>query len=251
MFSSYHFYPSITRGDMSKPDSFYNTPPMRRTTDELREFANKKTGENYCCCHEPLLNIPLDHIIPDELHLMLRVTDILLENLIEDAMQWDDKESSLSGGKKNLAEKSRHVKNLVKSINSCGVTFHLWEKKNADGKGSGTWDWTSLMGDDRKKLLRELPLKLVIPTDCIQPETCEKVAQLWKVKINICQKKEQTICNTGIYVTIMFPNPDNTRSYQYKIYHLMYIYSNRILLICTLISYLHGSHIPQMSTGER
>ena len=236
---------------MSKPDSFYNTPPMRRTTDELREFANKKTGENYCCCHEPLLNIPLDHIIPDELHLMLRVTDILLENLIEDAMQWDDKESSLPGRKKNLAEKSRHVKNLVKSINSCGVIFHLWEKKNADGKGSGTWDWTSLMGDDRKKLLRELPLKLVIPTDCIQPETCEKVAQLWKVKINICQKKEQTICNTGIYVTIMFPNPDNTRSYQYKIYHLMYIYPNRILLICTLISYLHGSHIPQMSTGER
>ena len=61
----------------------------------------EKTGENYCCCHEPLLNIPPDHIILDELHLMLRVTDILLENLIEDATQWDDK-GSLSTSKKKI-----------------------------------------------------------------------------------------------------------------------------------------------------
>ena len=79
---------------MSKPDGFYDLPPIRRTTQELKELAQKKTGENYCCCHEPLLNIPLDHIILDELHVMLRVTDILLEKLIEDAMQWDDKESA-------------------------------------------------------------------------------------------------------------------------------------------------------------
>ena len=81
---------------------------------------------------------------------MLRIADILLENLIEDAMQWDDKESSTSAKKKSL-EKSQHVKKLVEAINNCGVSFSTWEKRNADGKGSGTWDWTSLMGDDRKK----------------------------------------------------------------------------------------------------
>ena len=179
MCSSCHFYLSITRGDMSKTDRFYKTPLMSRTTDKLREFAKKKYGENYCCCHEPILNIPLCHIIPDKLHLMLRVTDILLENFIEVAMLLDDKESSSSGRKNNPTEKSSHIKNLVKWINSCGVAFIYGRKKNSDGKGRGTWGRTSLMGDDHKKLLRALPLKLVIPPDCIQPETYKKVAQLW------------------------------------------------------------------------
>ena len=118
---------------------------MSRTSDELREFATKKTAENYCCCHEPLLNIPLDHNIPDELHLMLRVTDILLENLIEDALQWDDK--FFVWEKQRPCRKSRHVKNRTKLINNCGVTFHFsMGEKNADGKGSGTWDWASVHG---------------------------------------------------------------------------------------------------------
>ena len=128
---------------------YYDAPPLRRTLEEMHELSAKKSGENYCCCHKPLLNIPLRNIILDELHL-LRITDILLENLIEDAMQWDDKESSTSAKKKSL-EKSQHVKKLVEAINNCGVSFSIWEKRNADGKGSGTWDWTSLMGDGPKK----------------------------------------------------------------------------------------------------
>ena len=108
--------------------SFFYSEPMCRTTDEIRKMASETTGENYCCCHEPLLNIPLHNIIPDELHLMLRVTDILLENLIEDAMQWDDKEGS-SSARKQSPEKSSHVKNLVKLINNCGVSFSMWVKK--------------------------------------------------------------------------------------------------------------------------
>ena len=143
------------------------------------ELSTKKSGENYCCCHKPLLVIPLDHIILDELHLMLRITDILIENLIEDAMQWYDKESSKKN-KKRSVEKSEHVKKLLQAINNCGVTFSIWEKRNADGKGSGTWDWTSLMGDDRKKLLRELPKRLA-SYNCLQKNTCHMVIQLWKV----------------------------------------------------------------------
>lgn len=45
--------------------------------------------------------------------------------------------------------------------------FLIWEKRNADSKGSGTLDWTSLMGDDRKKLLRELPKRLA-SYNCLQ-----------------------------------------------------------------------------------
>ena len=85
---------------MTKHDNFYDSCPLRRTLQELQEFALKSKGENYCCIHQPLLNIPLDHIILDELHLMLLVTDVLIGNKIEDAMQWDDKESYLTGNKR-------------------------------------------------------------------------------------------------------------------------------------------------------
>ena len=74
--------------------------------------------------------------------------------------------------------REEHLKRLVDVIRSCGVSFSVWEKRNADSKGSGMWDWTSLMGDDRKKLLRELPPKLEI---AIQPDTAQIVVQLWRV----------------------------------------------------------------------
>ena len=160
---------------MSKPDDYYDEDPIRRTLQEIKQFASKSKGENYCCVHQPLLNIPLDHIILDELHLMLRVTDVLIGNLIEDVMQWDEKEN-LVAGKKNMQH--WHLKNLTQAINSCGVSFSVWEKRNADGKGSGTWDWTSLMGDDRKTLLRELPGKM---EPLIQQDTSKTIVELWKV----------------------------------------------------------------------
>ena len=163
------------RGDMDREDDYYDKEPLKRTLQEIQEMAAMSSGENYCCMHQPLLNIPLDHIIPDELHLMLRVSDILIKNLIEDAMQWDDKEQ-VTG---TMCPKGMHLKRLVSTICSCGVSFSVWEKPNADGKGSGTYDFTSLMGDDRKKLLKSLPEKLL---SVIQPSTENDVADLWKVK---------------------------------------------------------------------
>lgn len=110
---------------------------------------------------------------------MLRVTDVLIGNIIEDVMQWDDKESARAHtGKKTI---HLHVDKLTQAINSCGVSFSVWEKRNADGKGSGTWDWTSLMGDDRKTLLKVLPCKL---EPLLQQDTAKTVVELWKVYVH-------------------------------------------------------------------
>jgi hypothetical protein len=63
------------------------------------------------------------------------------------------------------------------------VTFSIWEKNNADGKGSGLYDWTSLMGDEKKKLLINLPEKL--DSDVIQRETVDDVKRIWVVCQNL------------------------------------------------------------------
>jgi hypothetical protein len=59
---------------------------------DVKKYASDKN--QFCCKHMPLLNVPLCNIVLDELHLLLRVTDILLSNLIEDAMELDDKRTS-------------------------------------------------------------------------------------------------------------------------------------------------------------
>ena len=72
---------------------------------------------------------------------------------------------------------NKNVDALIKTIQSCGVTFNVWEKVDGDGK-SGNFDFTSLMGADKRLLLKALPSKL--PT-ILPKETSETIAKLWQV----------------------------------------------------------------------
>ena len=47
----------------------------------MNELAQKKSAkEKYCCEHKPFVKIELDHVILDELHLLLRILDVLKLN---------------------------------------------------------------------------------------------------------------------------------------------------------------------------
>jgi hypothetical protein len=101
--------------------------------------------------------------------------DKLIKNLVIDAIEWDKKENM------NKAPSQRsdyHLQSLVKCISSCGVSFNVWEKMDADGRGSGLHDFTSLMGSDKKLLLKALPDKL---PGVIRPQSSETVVKIWKV----------------------------------------------------------------------
>ena len=65
--------------------------------------------------------------------MMLRITDRLLINLIEDATDYDAKEKNGIIPKSNVS----HIDELVKCNTHCGISFRKWETKNADGKGTG------------------------------------------------------------------------------------------------------------------
>jgi len=164
----------IHKNDRWKMDHHFNdfnSPPLARTLQEVKEML-KKLKDNYGCCQEPLLNIELDHIVVDELHLLLRITDILTANLITEVIEWDIEEYL-----ENKKNKDAHLNKLVSSIRSCGVSFSVWKKKNADGKESNVHDWTSLMGNDKKILLNHLPAKM---NEFLRPETAPKVIKIWE-----------------------------------------------------------------------
>ena len=61
-------------------------------------------------------------------------------------------------------------------IRSCGVSFDVWEQKNADGKASGRYDWTSLLGSDKKFPLADLPRKL---PNILRPGTVSTVVEVY------------------------------------------------------------------------
>ena len=144
---------------------------MKRTMAHIKSMLPLK---KFSVINKPLFNIELDHVILDELHLMMRVTDRLTENLIFEVMERDS-QADISKGRGE--KKGVHLDTLVNSIKGIGISFSIWEKKNADGKGSGSFEWTSLIGSD-KKLMELLPAQLE-GKDILFPETKDTVIQLW------------------------------------------------------------------------
>ena len=66
---------------MSVPLSYYNSEEMKRTLGPDWSSGSQD---------QPLFKIPLENIIIDELHLVLRVTDRLEEGLILEVIDRDE-----------------------------------------------------------------------------------------------------------------------------------------------------------------
>ena len=98
---------------------------------------------------------------------MLRITEKLTENLITEVMQRDSDSDIL---KTQQQSHGIMLDTLVKTINVKGISFSIWERTNADGKGSYTCDSTSLIGSDKKELLHLLSVQLK-SGDILFPET--------------------------------------------------------------------------------
>ena len=54
------------RWNMAYDLKHYNSPPLKRTLQEMSQLAGKKT-KNFCCVNPPLLDIDLEHVNLDEL----------------------------------------------------------------------------------------------------------------------------------------------------------------------------------------
>ncbi|XP_071107750.1 uncharacterized protein [Haliotis cracherodii] len=151
------------RHNMTHPLDYFNSDNMMRNWQRVTEHAAKR---EYGVHHTPLLKIEMEDFILDELHLLLRITDVLEKNLINDAMTRDKERAAVK-------ENPKHMGELVKAIKSCGVPFSYWEEKETK-----KLKWTSLNGLEKRKLLSKLPQAL---KGKLQSNTEEKVLSLWKL----------------------------------------------------------------------
>ena len=123
---------------ISFPWNHYHEDGMKRTVDEMRPLCTSScVKSNFGSKYAPLLNVDIEHYIPDELHLMMRITDVLLQNLIDDAMS-KDLFAKITG------QASDNLELLVKDMQCCGVSFRTTVSK------PGGFVYTSLSRNDKK-----------------------------------------------------------------------------------------------------
>ena len=136
--------------------------------------TSSSSKPEFGCKHPPLVSLPIVHFVPDELHLMLRITDVLLRKLIDDAHK-------LNGDLKVKREVPVNVNKLIELIRDCGVGFAVWNNKG------GELEWTSLSGTDKLKLLNHLPAQLTSHGGVISESSKQATIQLWEDFLTLCK----------------------------------------------------------------
>ncbi|XP_046557388.1 uncharacterized protein LOC124266631 [Haliotis rubra] len=151
------------RHNMEHPLDYFNSDDMKRNWQQMTEHAVKC---EFGVQHTPLLKIEVEDYVLDELHLLLRITDLLERNLIDEVKTRDEEERTSKG-------QPTHMDKLVKSIKDCGVSFSFWQDKE-----TRKLKWTSLNGQEKRKLLAKLPQTL---KGKLRPNTEERVLRLWSL----------------------------------------------------------------------
>jgi len=118
--------------------------------------------------------VELHHVIPDELRLMLRVMDVLIQGLIDTVLAYNRHQHRLSGSCYSHNALDGHMlNNLMMAIRNCGY-ISVYEQE--DGK----MEQPSLLGNNKLKLLKHLPDRF---GDCHPAEMVTDVKTLWKVTV--------------------------------------------------------------------
>ena len=122
------------RWDLDVEDTVYLVK-QKRTLQMLKRKISQDS------LHEPMLNFELDHVVPEKLHLLLRVTDVLI-NSITSAISYDIRNST----RKPKPLEGPMMKILLNNIRKhVGDQFTVYEKDTKNG-----WKFSSLSGDKNR-----------------------------------------------------------------------------------------------------
>lgn len=100
--------------------------------------------------------IPLTNYVPDKLHIMLRITDRLWELALQEIKNED-----------LFNDITRNI--IIKEMKKLKIRFEFWKIRD-----NGLWDYTSLMGDDKLRVLRYFDLSVLFAS-----ERATLIRRLW------------------------------------------------------------------------
>lgn len=161
--------PSSDRYDMTKKWSFSNKEKGARTNDDIVACHLKKSRhEKYGCIHPPMFHsIDIDHVIPDILHLYLRITDVLFNLLIVDIRRYDEIEKTTAS---NITQSNYRDQLEFFINNSCKIPF-----KFTVDKETKKVKWRDLMGPEKQVLFGKIALPELFP----KLDNIQATQELW------------------------------------------------------------------------
>ena len=153
---------------MSKEWSMTDPTKGARTIADITSCHKNVKSKRYNCAHPPLFpTIPLDHVVPDVLHLFLRVTDVLFNLLVTEMRRQDGIERSLE--KLSTASSLSKLETFLNE--TCHIPFKFWVCKETK-----SLTWRDLMGPEKLLLLEKIDLPALVP----HLPNVEAIQALWK-----------------------------------------------------------------------
>lgn len=164
--------PSEDRHDISKEWSFRDKDKGARTIEDIQRLAalKKRGSVKFGCARQPIFpSIPIDHVIPDVLHLFLRICDVLINLLILELRRLDGIEKSKL--QTFDRSKTRHVVKYEEFLNNeCKISFHMYLDKEKK-----TLKWRDLRGPEKIQLLKVVNLPNLFP----EINNATKIQEIW------------------------------------------------------------------------
>ena len=140
--------------------SALDTTKGARTTKETQTLCleKKKPVKKFCCVRQPLFPmIEIKYVIPDILHLFLRISDVLVNLLILELRRMD----GITKATTKVTDLTA-LQNIVKYEKflqgHCKIGFHFYTEKE-----SKHLKWRDLTGTEKLKLFKQIDIPNLFP----------------------------------------------------------------------------------------
>lgn len=145
---------------MEKVWSAFDVSKGARTVSEIEKLSKfpKSSRQRFNCSHSPLFpKIEIDHVIPDTLHLFLRIADVLINLLILDLRRADgiDRMACVKLDRAKLTNIATYEKFLNET---CKISFSWYVSED-----SKKLQWRDLTGPEKKVLFQNIDIPSLFP----------------------------------------------------------------------------------------
>ena len=135
-----------------------------------------KSRQKFNVSNPPLFpTIPLSHVVIDNLHLFLRVSDVLIDLLVTELRRQDCIDQCWRfNGQFNIS-KFKHIERLEQFVSSLGIPlfgFYI-------GQTSKQLKCRTLTGPEKLKVFESIDIKSLLPS--FSQEQCSRIQHLWGV----------------------------------------------------------------------
>ena len=130
-----------------------------RTVKETQELSKqkKRPTDKFCCVQQPLFpTIQIKNVVPDILHLFLRICDVLVNLLILELRRMDGIERATKVKSFTILKNISKYESFLRD--TCKISFHFYQDKE-----SKNMKWRDLTGNEKLKVFKQIQIPALFP----------------------------------------------------------------------------------------